>query len=161
MIKKEITTKQDLFTIITILKDANIIFWLDGGWGVDILAGKQTREHRDIDIDFDAKDINKLLTILKALGYNIEVDQLPVRAELHSSTLGYIDIHPFILQEDGTASQANGEGGWYHFDADVFSTAIFEGNEIPCISIKGQKLFHTGYELRTVDIHDLEILDKI
>ena len=29
-------------------------------WGVDVLTGKQQREHRDIDIDFDAQHTQKL-----------------------------------------------------------------------------------------------------
>lgn len=54
MSKKVITTKEDLITILKILNDSNIKYWLDGGWGVDVLAGKQSRNHRDIDINFDA-----------------------------------------------------------------------------------------------------------
>ena len=42
-----------------------------------------------------------------------------------------------------------------------FGTAVFEGRSIPCISAKGQQVFHSGYELRDKDIHDLSILDAI
>ena len=41
MLKKDFTTKEDLMTILKILNDSNIKYWLDGGWGVDVLAGKQ------------------------------------------------------------------------------------------------------------------------
>ena len=64
MNRKEITTKEDLMTIINLLENANITYWIDGGWGVDLLAGKQTRTHRNIDVDFDAKHTEKLLNIL-------------------------------------------------------------------------------------------------
>ncbi|BDF10015.1 hypothetical protein CE91St49_34450 [Emergencia timonensis] len=50
--RKEATTKEDLMTVIGILENAGITYWIDGGWGVDILAGKQTRTHRDIDINY-------------------------------------------------------------------------------------------------------------
>ena len=40
--RKEATTKEDLMTVIGILENAGITYWIDGGWGVDILAGKQT-----------------------------------------------------------------------------------------------------------------------
>ncbi len=62
--RKEITTKEDLMTVIGILENAGITYWIDGGWGVDILAGKQTRIHRDIDINFDAQHTEKLLNVL-------------------------------------------------------------------------------------------------
>lgn len=155
------TTKEDLITVIKILEESSITYWIDGGWGIDILAGKQTRTHRDIDIDFDAQYTEKLLTILKAHGYQVETDWTPIRIELYNEKLGYLDIHPFIINEDGTSKQADLEGGWYEFEADYFGSAIFEGKTIPCISVKGQKIFHTGYELREVDKHDIEIIENL
>ena len=41
--RKEITTKEDLMKVIELFENTGITYWLDGGWGVDILAGKQTR----------------------------------------------------------------------------------------------------------------------
>lgn len=161
MSRKEIATKEDLLAIINLLETAGIVYWVDGGWGVDLLAGKQTREHRDIDIDFDARHTEKLLNILLEYGYEVDTDWKPVRIELYSDKYGYLDIHPFILNEDGTAKQADLEGGWYEFDKDCFGNAVFEEKTIPCISLKGQKIFHTGYELRDKDKHDISILESI
>ena len=161
MNRKEITTKEDLMTIINLLENANIKYWIDGGWGVDILAGKQTRNHRDIDVNFDAQYTEKLLNLLFEYGYKIDTDWKPVRIELYSEKYGYLDIHPFILNEDGTSKQANLEGGFYEFEKDFFSNAIFEGKTIPCISLKGQKIFHSGYELRDKDKQDIAVLESI
>lgn len=161
MTKKEITTKEDLMTVIKILEESSITYWIDGGWGIDILAGKQTRTHRDIDIDFDERYTEKLLKILKDYGYEVYTDWTPVRVELYNENLGYLDIHPFIINEDGTSKQADLEGGWYEFEADYFGNAVFQGKTIPCISVKGQKIFHTGYELREVDKHDIEIIENL
>ncbi len=161
MNRKEITTKEDLMTIINLLEDSNIKYWIDGGWGVDILAGKQTRNHRDIDVDFDAQHTEELLKILLKYGYEVDTDWKPVRIELYSEKYGYLDIHPFILNEDGTSKQADLEGGFYEFEKDFFSNAIFEGKTIPCISLKGQKIFHSGYELRDKDKQDISVLEGI
>lgn len=161
MNRKEITTKEDLMTIINLLENANIKYWIDGGWGVDILAGKQTRNHRDIDVNFDAQHTEKLLNLLFEYGYKIDTDWKPVRIELYSEKYGYLDIHPFILNEDGTSKQADLEGGFYEFEKDFFSNAIFEGKKISCISLKGQKIFHSGYELRDKDKQDIAVLESI
>lgn len=161
MIKKETTLSEDLMTVIRIMEQSNITYWVDGGWGVDILAGRQTRTHRDIDINFDALFTEKLLEILKEYGYEIDTDLTPVRIELYSKKLGYLDIHPFILNNDGTSKQADLEGGYYYFDADYFGSGNFNGKIIPCISAKGQKIFHTGYELREKDKQDLKIINKL
>ena len=124
--RKEITTKEDLMKVIELFENTGITYWLDGGWGVDILAGKQTRIHRDIDINFDAQHTEKLLNVLLNLGYKIDTDWKPVRIELYSDELGYLDIHPFVLNEDGTSKQADLEGGWYEFEKDYFGSVFFE-----------------------------------
>lgn len=159
--RKETATKEDLMTVIQFMENSGILYWIDGGWGVDILAGQQTREHRDIDIDFDAEHTEKLLEMLLKYGYKIDTDWRPVRIELYSDQYGYVDIHPFILHEDGTSKQADLEGGWYQFEKDYFGQTVFEGKTIPCISLKGQKIFHTGYKLRDKDKHDIAILESI
>ena len=159
--KKETVSKADLFEVLNKMESLQITYWLDGGWGVDALGGKQTREHRDIDLDFDSRYTDKLLSALGAAGYVIETDQRPVRIELHHPDFGYLDIHPFVLCREGTARQADLEGGWYEFESDFFGTAEFGGRRIPCISLKGQLVFHSGYEPRPTDLHDLEILHRL
>ncbi len=54
MAKKETVTQEDLFEVLDMIEQLGIRYWLDGGWGVDALVGRQTREHRDVDINFDA-----------------------------------------------------------------------------------------------------------
>lgn len=157
--KKETVEKDELINVYNLIVSTKIRFWLDGGWGVDVLLGKQTRAHRDIDIDFDSAYTCELLAALTNAGYTIASDEMPVRMELHHPEWGYLDIHPFIVANDGSAKQAKHEGGWYEFEPDYFGSAIFEGERIPCISAKGQKVFHTGYEHRDVDIHDLENIE--
>lgn len=158
--KKEKTSKEGLFAVLDVLEALGIKYWVEGGWGVDILTGRQNREHRDIDIDFDGRQEALLLEELKKTGYVITTDSRPVRIELHHPELGYLDIHPLVLSEDGTAKQASPDGGWYEFAANWFSSAEFEGRVIPCFSAEAQKLFHSGYELREVDQIDLENLEK-
>lgn len=155
MSRKEITTEEDLAAVVSLLENAGITYWIDGGWGVDILAGKQTRVHRDIDVNFDSQHTEKLLNLLFEFGYEVDTDWKPVRIELYS------DKHPFVLNKDGTAKQANLEGGWYEFEKDLFGNAVFEGKTIPCISVKGQKIFHMGYDLRDKDKHAILILESI
>lgn len=153
--------KDELINALNLIVDTEVRFWLDGGWGVDVLVGKQTRTHRDIDIDYDSRYTEKLLQALTNAGYTITTDEMPVRMELHHPKTGYLDIHPFVLSDDGCAKQADGDGGWYEFEPGFFGCAMFEGMVIPCISAKGQKIFHTGYELRDVDKHDLKNIEML
>lgn len=161
MERREITTKENLMEVLNLLDSLEINYWIDGGWGVDILLGKQNRDHRDIDVDFDGKFTETLLDTLEERGYQITTDWRPTRIELYHPELGYIDIHPLVLSEDGSAKQAGLNDDWYDFNAEWFSHALFEERMIPCISVEAQKLFHTGYELREIDKIDLKILDRL
>ena len=157
---KEIATKDDLLFVISLLESLKMKYWIDGGWGVDILLGQQKREHRDVDVDFDASYTRQLLELLQAHGYVITTDWRPSRIELYSAEHSYIDIHPLQLAADGTAKQAAPDGGWYDFAAEYFDFANFEGRRVPCISASAQKLFHMGYEAREKDIIDMGNLEE-
>lgn len=161
MDKKEITTKENLMDVLDLLDRLNIKYWIDGGWGVDILLGKQNRVHRDIDVNFDGKYSDLLLEVLEKRGYAITTDWRPARIELYHPELGYLDIHPFVLNGNGTAKQADLNGGWYSFEETYFSEAAFEGRIISCMSVQAQRLFHSGYEQREVDVIDMKNLVKL
>lgn len=128
--------------------------------GVDILAGKQTRVHRDIDINFDAQHIEKLLDLLLKYGYEV-THWGTFKIELFSDKYGYLDIHPFVLYEDGTSKQTDLKESWYEFAEEYFSYAFFEEKKIPCISLEGQKVFHSGYKLRDKDKHDVLVPESL
>lgn len=157
---KTIPADKDSFLwMIDLLNEWQIDYWVEGGWGIDTLLGKQTREHRDIDIDFDASAEAELMEKLLELGYQIITDERPTRVELYHPKHGFLDLHPFDLSEAGKMKQANPEGGWFELEVDWFSEAIFEGRRIPCVSVEGQRLFHSGYELRKIDLIDLDKLN--
>lgn len=159
MADKEITSKENMMEILELLDSLNMRYWVDGGWGIDILTGRQNREHRDLDINFDGQFTEALLDKLKEKGYAVTTDWSPCRVELYHPQLGYLDIHPLVINEDGSAKQADPYGGWYDFNADFFAYAVFEGKQIPCMSVEAQKLFHSGYELRDKDRVDLKNLE--
>ena len=161
MKRAETASKETLLLILDLLERLGIPYWVDGGWGVDLLLGRQSREHRDVDIDFDGRFTEVLLHTLQERGYVITTDWSPCRLELQHPEMGYLDIHPLAVNADGSAKQADLEGGWYHLEACWFSSAVFEGREVPCISAEAQRIFHSGYELREKDVFDLQSLERL
>lgn len=159
--QQETADKQSLLWVLDLLDDVGIRYWVEGGWGVDVLVGKQSRAHRDIDIDFDAAHEAVLLGRLQQAGYRITTDWRPCRVEPHHPEHGYIDVHPLQISESGNAKQAAPNGGWYQFQAGWFTTAVFEGRKIPCLSAQAQLLFHSGYDLREVDEMDIALLHQM
>jgi lincosamide nucleotidyltransferase A/C/D/E len=98
---------------------------------------------------------------LEDIGYKIEVDWMPSRMELKHKEYGYLDIHPINLNDDGSITQANPEGGNYIFQNEWFSETNYKGRKIPCISKEAQLLFHSGYELTEKDHFDIKNLKSI
>ena len=59
--KREMSS-QDVVELYGALERLGIRIWIDGGWGVDALLGKQSRAHQDLDIAIQQRDLAKLAT---------------------------------------------------------------------------------------------------
>jgi lincosamide nucleotidyltransferase A/C/D/E len=99
-------TLEQVLAVMDILRSLGCRFWLEGGWGVDALVGRQTRPHRDVDIDFDGTFEEDVLAALLHIGYAVEMDWWPNCVELGAPGRGWIDLHPLVLDDEGNARQA-------------------------------------------------------
>jgi hypothetical protein len=70
-------------------------------------------------------------------------------------------LHPLLVEEDGSARQEALGGGVHVFPQSFFLTGSLAGLPVPCVSVSAQRLFHTGYESRGIDRHDLAVLDEL
>jgi lincosamide nucleotidyltransferase A/C/D/E len=155
------TPLTEVLDVLAALSAAGCRFWLEGGWGVDALLGRQTRRHRDLDVDLDSRCEESALAVLTERGYIVDTDWRPNRIELHAPGRGRVDLHPLLLDEDGSARQAALDGGFHVFPRSFFVAGTLGGVPVPCVSVTAQRLFRTGYELRGVDVHDLAVLDQL
>lgn len=135
--------------------------WAAGGWAVDALVGRQTRDHGDLDLAVDATQLDRLMCVLEEEGFSLSVDWLPSRAELRSADGRVIDLHPVRFAPDGTGVQSAFGDQSFPYAADGFTVGSIEGTPIPCLSAGQQLAFRSGYPLRPVDHHDLELLHAI
>ncbi|MEV7533065.1 nucleotidyltransferase domain-containing protein [Streptomyces hydrogenans] len=100
----------DLFPVLDALRAADVPHWVAGGWGVDALVGRQTREHRDVDLAFDASCQTAAMRALVSLGYRTETDQLPARVELAAPGRRWVDLHPVVFDAGGLGRQSDLKG---------------------------------------------------
>ncbi len=152
---------EHLVAVLAAVDEVRCGYWLEGGWGVDALVGRQTRPHRDVDIDIDGAFEDEVLTALGELGYAVETDWRPNRVELTAPGRGWVDVHPLVLDDMGNARQAALGGGWHEFPRSFFTIGHLNGMAVPCFTVEAQRFFHTGYELRDLDRHDLAALDRL
>jgi len=96
-------TAEYTLQIIALLEQNNIEFYVDGGWGVDALLGKQTRIHVDLDIALPHKFVPKLRSLLAACGY-ADVPRFDTRDcnfVLGDNKGRRIDVHSYTFDENG------------------------------------------------------------
>ena len=63
--------QSELLRVCRELSDAELTYWIAGGWGLDVLVGCETRRHGDLDFVLDRfhDDLPRVATILTGLGY--------------------------------------------------------------------------------------------
>lgn len=127
---------EDVIEVLDALDEAGVRHWVGGGWGVAALAGRQTRQHRDLDLAVDAAALGCCLMVLRELGYAAETDWLPVRIELRSPGGRWVDVHPVIFDERGHGRQAGLDGGVFDYPPGAFTGGRIAGREVPCLGFR-------------------------
>ena len=149
---------RSVLEVLAALEQVGCRSWIAGGWGVDALVGEATREHRDLDLAFDASYETEALAALFRLGYAIETDWRPARVELAAAGSRWVDLHPVHFDAYGAGRQADLDGGFFEYPPDCFAVGRIDGQVVACLSVEQQVRFRQGYELRDVDRHDLALL---
>ena len=150
--------------LLTALTEAAVAVSIGGGWGVDALLGRQTREHMDIDLALASADCDRAAAALAALGYEHDADTwpgLPARFVLKNDEGRQVDLHPLVFDREGNGWLQLAEGGWYLHPARFLRwDGTIADQPVHCIAPELQLSFHLGYEWRAEDRHDLALLAR-
>ncbi|WP_404390167.1 nucleotidyltransferase domain-containing protein [Humibacillus xanthopallidus] len=150
----------EVVLIVDWLTAAGVTYQVNGGWGVDALARRQTRPHRDVDVFVDITATPALMAWLGERGYRITEDWRPTRVEL-AGERGRVDVHAMAID-------ANGDGVQRGFGDEVFVHAAEDrtvgtigGREVVVACAERLRQLRSGYEPRPVDLLDLAVLDRL
>ena len=148
-------TAEDVVDIVRLLNQHEIEVIIDGGWGVDALLGEQTRLHEDLDVAVLHKDVNKILALLEARGYQDvpRDDSWECNFVLGDDEGRLVDIHSCTFDKEGN----NIFGVKYPFDS-LQGTGVINGYPVRCVPPEWLVEFHTGYELDENDYRDVKAL---
>ena len=150
-------TSDDVLNLYNLFKEHGITICIDGGWGVDALLGRQTREHDDLDIAVHRKDNVNLRQLLENSGYKEEQrdDSTEYMYFMKNKAGQGVDIHVFEYDEHGR----NVYGIPYPFGS-LTGTGIISGQEVNCTDPKFMFQFKTGYEPKEKDLQDVHALSE-
>jgi lincosamide nucleotidyltransferase A/C/D/E len=152
----------DVLVILDQLDGAGLVVWLDGGWGVDALLGRQSRPHQDLDLVVARDDCEVAQAALARVGFQHDrtaVPGLPARLVLVSADGWQVDVHPVVFDRHGNAWQELGDDAWGAYPADgLTGVGMVGGRQVRCLTPQLQVRHHLGYPLAATDRHDLGLL---
>jgi lincosamide nucleotidyltransferase A/C/D/E len=152
-------TAADVVEILGWLRAASADVWLDGGWGVDALAGEQTREHQDLDLIVRDAHEHRMREALATHGF-IQVDADPQNFVLANERGCEVDVHPVRFDDQGNGHLLSGDGEPFGHSAEAFAaTGSVSGYRVACLSAEAQMSNHSwGYEPGDTDFQDMRLL---
>ncbi len=113
------------------LEEVRIRVWIDGGWAVDALLGRQPRPHKDLDIALERGDVRRLRGILATKGYRQVREDGEWNFVLADDEGHEIDVHVFVCDEQG-----NVVDGIRYPRESLTGTGTIEGYVVRCILAK-------------------------
>lgn len=144
------------------LEQAGIPIWLDGGWGIDALLGRETRPHHDLDVIVRVSDVPKVLELLRPANFVVREGSTLHAFVLTSPSGDELDFHTVTFQSDGTALHQMDNGSDWVFPFDAFTgEGTVDGARVQCLSAVTQVRCHAqGYVPSEEDFRDMELLQQ-
>ena len=129
-------TASDAADLYRAFNDAGIRIWIDGGWAVDALLGRQTRPHSDLDIAVEQSNLARLRELLAARGYkDVPRDDTSAWNFVLGDDQGReVDVHAIVFDRDGNGLYGPAEKGAMYPAAALTGTGAINGQVVECIS---------------------------
>jgi lincosamide nucleotidyltransferase A/C/D/E len=150
----------DVLAFYRLAFEVGINIWIDGGWGVDSLLEKETRPHADLDIVVQAKDLTRLVGLLKLRGFiDVPRDDTSDWNFVLGDDKGHeIDFHVITIDAQGNGIYGPKENGSMYPASALTGIGRISGQGVRCISAEDLVKFHSGYQLDETDYRDVSAL---
>ncbi|WBO61495.1 nucleotidyltransferase domain-containing protein [Streptomyces camelliae] len=136
---------QDVHEVLSVLEEAGLTAWVDGGWGIDALPQQATRQHSDLDLVVLLPEISAVRSALADSGYRVVLrDWLPTALALADDNGREVDLHPITPTPDGGGDQALPDGDTFHYPPPV--RGVIGGRGVCCVDAMTQVHCHLNYE---------------
>lgn len=150
---------EDVIELYQQLDQIGVAIWIDGGWAVDAVVGRQTRDHNDLDIAVEAKSLNDVRKFLALRSYReAPSDDASVWNFVLADDAGRkIDVHAVVLDEhDGVWSEPL--DGIAYPAGSLTGQGVIAGVSVRCVSADFLLRFKTSYAPRSIDREDVAVL---
>jgi lincosamide nucleotidyltransferase A/C/D/E len=153
-------TADDAAELLTTFEQTGIEVWVDGGWGVDAALGRETREHKDLDLVLSDRAAIEVVEILSARGYEriVTPHDKDHNFVMRDRDGREVDLHIFVYDDNGDGVYGPPEDGDMIAGESLAGEGVIAGQRVRCISPEWQVRYHTGYEWDEDDRRDMSAL---
>jgi lincosamide nucleotidyltransferase A/C/D/E len=150
-------TGSDVVSLYAALEVRRIQVWIDGGWCVDALLGRQTRPHSDLDIALEATDAPAVIRFLEGEGYRktVDADNSDWNFVAQGGLGQTIDAHIFVHDLDSNGVLGPPELGYRYPVGSLQGWGKIEGHTVRCIAPEYIVRFKSSYAPRGIDAADV------
>lgn len=158
----------DVLEVLDGMKASGIDVRVAGGWGVDALMGRQTREHVDLDLVVDLARESDAQAALEALGFRriraefFEGALMPKQVIMRDQAGRVVDLHGVDVRRwpgDWRERRERVGRSTVPFDpARPFVAGTLDGRPVECLSPELQIASRQGYELTDAAVADARAL---
>ena len=153
-------TEDDVLAVVDVLEERAIPVSVAGGWAVDALVGRVTREHGDLDLAIDTTLVDRAIGVLGRIGLHLDLDERPARLALGDGRRA-VDLHPVAWGSDGTGIQDGLAGERFIYPpGSTYAAGRICGRTVRCLTPELLIAFHLGYEPRPIDRQDMAALAR-
>jgi lincosamide nucleotidyltransferase A/C/D/E len=148
-------------TLVATLEEHGVAVCVGGGWCIDALVGRRTRDHADLDVWVDAAETEPLFAALAGQG----IDRIhpwpgdrPWNFVLHDGGTLRVDLHLYETLADGRLHYGSVVAPFTFSEEDLAGRGVIADRLVRCETPAFALRNHTGYDLRDVDRHDVPVL---
>ncbi|WP_341927980.1 hypothetical protein [Nocardioides psychrotolerans] len=155
-------------TVYELLDAAGVRCWVMGGWGVDALLGRVTREHKDLDLLVHRADLARYTDLTGSGGFARKLEwseNRSVEIDGVTSDTAFVDAHPdgreidvhVVDVLDDEVIQLH-DGPWPLPTDTLSGRGILAGRAVRCVSRDAQLAMHSCYDLPEKHREDVRLL---
>jgi len=164
----EAMTAEQAVTLYELLDARGVRCWVMGGWGVDALLGRVTREHKDLDLLVHRADLATYADIVRRGGFDRKLEwseNRPLEIDGVRCDSAFVDAHRDGREIDvHVVDVHHGEVVQFHdgpwpLPTDALSgRGTLAGRAVRCVSRAAQLAMHSCYDLPEKHRADVRLL---
>jgi lincosamide nucleotidyltransferase A/C/D/E len=151
-------TADEVLEVLEACAAQGLPVWVDGGWAVDAVLGRQTRPHEDLDLAARVEDGHALEALLAGLGLVRQAGGPAWNPVYRDGGGRSVDLHLFRLDAEGRGVMDPEDPAVAYPAGSFDGRGVIAGRAVDCLPADILWRLKTGYPPRDRDLLDLAAL---